>query len=454
MSKIGSSGRPSPPPRPSTQAPNTPVGKSGAQDQSAKSTSSDSPNIKPADIKPGLKTRRTSASEAHAQSSKGEKAQGEVSKQKELFQDVKREGENIAIISKQVAGKVGQQASVTAGKIGEQASAAADKIGEQAGRVGEKASAAAGKIGEKASVAAKGLFDQFKSGDAKALAMVQKAFPEDVAQDFKTTQEYAKKKLASHEKEIAKAKSKGEAITQPQEEKLDRLQRLNQALKDEPIRIAKNIEDHRGDPAYQFMGPGKFSSFEVMTRQLVAENEKARGKSYDLKPMERVAIYGYTTSDYGAINSALRSPGGVQDPQLKAYKSHIEDGLKKLDYFDPQQGQKLYRGMNSSPQITPYLKKDGVLSDAAFVSTSMKYEAIPGDVKMTISAPPNKGRILPFSASPGEGEVLFLPGTQLTFTDKKGMDPKLAASLKLTPDKIAEWEANNLGANNWNVQLS
>jgi hypothetical protein len=443
MSKIGSSGKPSPPPRPSTPAPSTPVGKSGAQDQSAKSTSSDSPNIKPADIKPGLKTRRTSASEAHAQSSKGEKAQGEVSKQKELFQDVKREGENIAIIGKQVAGKVGQQAS-----------AAADKIGEQAGRVGEKASAAAGKIGEKASVAAKGLFDQFKSGDAKALAMVQKAFPENVAQDFKTTQEYAKKELADHEKEIAKAKSKGEAITQPQEEKLDRLQRLNQALKDEPIRIAKNIKDHRGDPAYQFMGPGKFSSFEVMTRQLVAENEKARGKSYDLEPMERVAIYGYTTSDYGAINSALRSPVGVQDPQLKAYKSHIEDGLKKLDYFDPQQGQKLYRGMNSSPQITPYLKKGGVLSDAAFVSTSMKYEAIPGDVKMTISAPPNKGRILPFSASPGEGEVLFPPGTQLTFTDKKGMDPKLAASLKLTPDQIAKWEADNLGANNWNVQLS
>jgi NAD:arginine ADP-ribosyltransferase. len=294
-----------------------------------------------------------------------------------------------------------------------------DEASRKAGNLGVLGQFAAGQIGETAS-ALGGAAISKATGKTVAISQIEKQYGKAVAADFKVARESVKKELKALEHQQKTAK--GHYLSPDDGERLKRLQLVNTAFKNEPIVIAREIAANLNDPAYQYMGPTQFVSMEVVTRQALASNEAERGRragmtgplSYGLSTMERVALYGYTTKEYVVINGGLRQ--GNLNPQLQAYVGHINRGMERLDSFKPRDGQNLYRGATwaSMPQfVKDQYKAGGQLRDLAFTSTSTDQTAAfsAGDVKMTISGAVGKGKVAPFSAFPGEGEVLFPPGT-------------------------------------------
>lgn len=182
---------------------------------------------------------------------------------------------------------------------------------------------------------------------------------------------------------------------------------------------------------------------EVMRTEVLGKIEEVRKKNpalagiLDSIPIEQLmAIYGYSTEDYLAINSALRGyvprdragndTRGLKDKSLKTlepaellkrikpYISLATVGLSKL----PRHQGRVFRSMYVEPgtdRFQGWLKEGNVMRDAAFMSTSTyaKIEMTPSDnFKLTIEH--QNGRRMEFlSAHDNEEEVLFAPGTGL-----------------------------------------
>ena len=405
MSKIGSSGKPPLPPPPGPrpagpkiQSPNispSKVDTSQTQTDDSKKIQDQVPQ--PSSPRSGKKTTRTVASEAHAKSLQGQKTQIEDEQQKTLLSSVP--------------------------------SKADDKI----------------------ATFRKGIVDKAKGEDA-VVGNIKDAYGKAVAKDFKTARSSAKQELDALKQK--QAQSKTGYLDKNDKEKLERLERLNQAFEKEPMHIAEEMSKHQDDPTYRFMGPAKFASLEVTTRDLVQASEKANGKSYKLSTMERVSIYGYTTQDFSDVNDKLRTGKLKEYPQYQSYVGHINSGLAKLDSFN---GDKLYRGVRFAglpEDVKKQYKPQGRLQDLAFTSTSSNSEAAFSgyDLKLTITNAGGKGgKILPFSAHAGEKEVLFPPGTQFEVLARTPMDVRLIPkNQNWTVDDIAKHEAQQ---NSWMVRI-
>jgi hypothetical protein len=413
MAKSGGIGRPpSPSPGSSVQQsqPATPK-QSSSTSQSSSSSSAPAP---PAPPGPGTIKKKAGA-KAHAKSAQGDHGVQEASKQKgflsSLTKDITREAGNIGVLGKHVAGKIGEAGA----KIGEKGKDVAGKIGEKgkdvAGKIGEEGKQAAGKVGEHASALGQYAADKVKHGDIKT-AEVEREFGKEVAQDFKSVKTEMKTRLPVLEEKERKSLN-GKLTDANEQAELNRLRVLKQGFKEEPRAIATHLADPavRQDPAFKWMGPTKFASYEVATRKALEANGGAR---LNLSTMERVSIYGYTTSDYKKLNPELRAAQGkpLADPALQAYVNHVNKGLDKCDDFKPKPGQCLYRGFDSYPGVEKQYQQGNTLKEFAFTSTGTASECKTfGKWGATIQDG-GKGKLVPFSAHPGEGEVLFRPGTQ------------------------------------------
>ena len=304
---------------------------------------------------------------------------------------------------------------------GEDASRGLGNLGIVAGHAGEK-------VGGLMSASAGAVADKVKFGSS-TVADIQKQYGKEVDADLKQARKETKSEIESLEKKQSKGR-----LEVNEAGKLDRLKILQDSFEKEPMAIARAIHENRHDPAYQVMGPTHFAGMEAVTRKRL----EAKGQgNYGMTTMERVCIYGYTTKDYTVLNPALRDAKGapLTDPKLKAYADHINSGLAKLPDYAPAPGKDplVYRGMMSDklPQfVKDQIKPGGVLKDFAFVSTSVDRTAAAsaGDIQLNIGGFAGKGgKLLPFSAFEGEGEVLFPPGTQFNLD-------------KLAPYSQVRWE--------------
>jgi|GEM_PF-5951776 len=207
-------------------------------------------------------------------------------------------------------------------------------------------------------------------------------------------------------------------------EKIARYENLMNALKD-PVKanaIAQGIETNRSDPLYTHMGPTKFTSYLHQSNTNLASSGAS---SHGMTDIERVAVYGYTTGDYKAINGAMRSNNGQPpDAGMAAYAKHTTNGMKKLPDYQPPPGQeaKLYRAIFSEPSPNwgaSTFVKGNTYSDHGFASTATALGGT-GSWNLSIEGTKNAKDVGPYSAWPGEKEVLTLPGTKYTVSDVQG----------------------------------
>lgn len=183
--------------------------------------------------------------------------------------------------------------------------------------------------------------------------------------------------------------------------------------------LKAEMESAKNDPMYQYMGPDKFAASLAWSDALLdklrssdspAMQEKARiADAANLTTLERVALFGYTTGDYNAINPAMR--GTISDPGLQAYVDHINDALAKLPDY---QGD--VRRATGNGSYTDAWQPGADWTSGAFLSTTkIEPGSVPatGDWVMTIEGE-NRGKdVSMFSAWPAESEVLIPGGSTM-----------------------------------------
>lgn len=206
-------------------------------------------------------------------------------------------------------------------------------------------------------------------------------------------------------------------------ERIARYENLVNSLKspEKANALAQAIAANKNDPLYAHMGGTKFASFlNQSNTNIAASNAPTHG----MTDMERAALYGYTTGDYTAINSALRKEkGSISDPGLAAYAQHATSAMKKIPDYQAPEGKpnKLYRAIFTEPYAgwgAATFVQGQMYSDHAFASTAT--EGVPGTWQLTMDGTTNAKDVGPYSAWPGEKEVLTLPGTQYFISQVNG----------------------------------
>ncbi len=240
------------------------------------------------------------------------------------------------------------------------------------------------------------------------------------------------------------------------------LKTLKLALHTDPQGVAKAIEENRSQPLYKSLGALTFISSLMQVRANIKDNpgiSEAIKNADRLSDSEKVAIYGYTTNDYGAINKTLRDrKGGYSDQKalevyqeartaidrdlnrdilvdtsfVTTYMSTLLAALQKLPVISAEENGKkveIKRGFKLPSLATDQEKQDWFArtykdgekySDSALTSSTRKVPV--GEIIVTYKNKehadtwPAKDVCL-FSAWPGEGELIFPPG--VTFHCKK-----------------------------------
>lgn len=141
---------------------------------------------------------------------------------------------------------------------------------------------------------------------------------------------------------------------------------------------------------------------------------------------ERIAINGYSDNEFYVLNKYLRGNyTGKNAEYFKNYKEILNDALDKIW---PPVEKNVFRGTNlSSTEINKYreaFKKDGIIKEDAFVSTSeFISSAFGGNVRFFIKSKTGKS-IRAYSEIPGEEEILFRAGLSyrvLNIDEKDGI---------------------------------
>lgn len=169
----------------------------------------------------------------------------------------------------------------------------------------------------------------------------------------------------------------------------------------------------KDDPMLGLMGSKKFlNCLFAVDKNIQANNFNTSG----MTTIEKVAVYGYTTSDYGYLNKGLREAGGlakVGHDGLKQYAQHAANGLAKLPDAPPDPG-KTYktveRGIGGFAGIADRYQAGKTVTEHAFTSTS-EGRAYDGDWQFTIKSSHGKD-VSGLSKFSMEKEILFPPGTQ------------------------------------------
>ncbi len=208
-------------------------------------------------------------------------------------------------------------------------------------------------------------------------------------------------------------------------EKIKLYENLSNALKtpERANRIAKAIAENKDHSLFKQWGATKFSSFVALSDSNL---EKSKVPTHGMTSMERAALLGYSTGDYNTLNPAMRKgKGQLTDPFLDAYTKEVKGALKKIPDYQMPSGQVLHRAIYPSPIAgandwckTAFVKGN-TYSDFAFGSTALKMGQ-PGEWNLQITGTKDAKNITPYSAWPGESEVLVFPGTKYTVDDVQG----------------------------------
>ena len=208
-------------------------------------------------------------------------------------------------------------------------------------------------------------------------------------------------------------------------EKIRLYENLSNALKtpERANRIAKAIAENKDHALFKQWGATKFSSFVALSDSNL---EKSKVSTHGMTTMERAALLGYSTGDYDILNPAMRKgKGQLTDPYLDAYAKEVKGALKRIPDYQMPSGQVLHRAIYPSPTAggndwckTAFVKGN-TYSDFAFGSTALKLGQ-PGEWNLEIKGTKDAKNITPYSAWPGEAEVLVFPETKYTVHDVQG----------------------------------
>ena len=270
------------------------------------------------------------------------------------------------------------------------------------------------------------------------LASIAKKYGPEVAGDYKKMTDELKAELPGLQ---ARRDAKG-FMTAEDKEKLKRLESLQTTLKTDPSSrdyFAKEIANNRSDALYKHLGPTKFCSMLADVNNNIKNGKDGKPlPTYKWTTMEKVALYGYTTQDYGAINLGMRKDKGTpQDPGLAAYAKHVTSAMKQLpDYAADKSAQTtLYRALFPPPANAEGWAKDafnalkftkgGTYQDSAFASHSTS--SINGNWSLIVQGTKNAKDVGAYSVWPKESEVLVLPGTKFDVLNVDGTKITLKA---------------------------
>jgi hypothetical protein len=178
-------------------------------------------------------------------------------------------------------------------------------------------------------------------------------------------------------------------------------------------KYAEQVAAAKNDPMVGLMGKTKFlNCLFAVDKNIKANNFATHG----MTTIEKVAVYGYTTSDYGFLNKGLREAGGlgnVQHAGLKSYVQHAANGLAKLPDAAPDPGKSyttVARGVSGFAGIAERYQAGKTVTEHAFTSTSQG-RGYDGDWQFTIKSSHGKD-VSGLSKYASEKEILFPPGTQ------------------------------------------
>lgn len=226
-----------------------------------------------------------------------------------------------------------------------------------------------------------------------------------------------------------------------------RLLLLKEAMSKDSGAVADKINEYKDDPMFQFLSPMKFMSFLKASNANMAENPKAEQLS--LTEKERVAIFGYTTADYLVLNPALRKAGTneISDPGLKAYAQYAIDGMEKIPNLptkDPVTDKNLVlkRALFTVPSkewAETTFQEGATFQDHAFMSaTPVLFTQGVINIKILYEEEDltNAKDVGPFSAFPGEKEILLMPGTEFTISDSDVAEKLLGGAWVVLKPKV------------------
>ncbi len=199
-------------------------------------------------------------------------------------------------------------------------------------------------------------------------------------------------------------------------------------IENNPAWVKEKIATYQNDPMYKQMGDVKFLSFlaasdnNLMKKHLKPEDSP-------LNEIERVALFGYTTSDYKVINPAARGHQESLNPGIKAYIQNTISAMKKLpDVEAPATetvgaenlllNKEVLLKRTITTEVYPGWAAQTfglgkTYSDSGFASASFSL-GMSGKISLTMTSPKNAKDVSLYSAWPGEKEILIVPGTQYT----------------------------------------
>lgn len=251
---------------------------------------------------------------------------------------------------------------------------------------------------------------------------------------------------------------KGTHFTGEDKEKLLRLEFLQAKLAKDPGFVAEKMHEYRHDPLYLQMQPVKFLSILVKSDHNLTLHQLETNKvnPSGLSEKERVALFGYSTGDYGALNRAARqSNGNIKDPGMRDYFETVKTAYEKLPKvpvikdkdgnpaIENKQGEPVHlkRGIENPPSqqwVDDTFVEGKTYTDHAFGSSTNDY-LVQMIGTLVFKAPDGATELPharffgePYTAQAGEAEILVEPGVQLPITKvEKFADGTFKAEMQL-----------------------
>jgi hypothetical protein len=166
-------------------------------------------------------------------------------------------------------------------------------------------------------------------------------------------------------------------------------------------------------PMFAHMGARKFTRYLLSVDKAI---ERSKVDTHGMTDLEKVGLYGYTSSDYRELNTALREakkgkpvPAGLQD-----YIEHARRALARL----PDATGPTARGVDFLPaEAEERYERGRIVTEYAFTSSAAG-NGFDGRYQFTISGAHGKD-VSGFSMFPKEKEVLFEPGTRFKVLDRE-----------------------------------
>lgn len=219
-------------------------------------------------------------------------------------------------------------------------------------------------------------------------------------------------------------------------EKIACLRSLKAQVTENPKHFEKILQDHGGSSLCKHLQPLKFLSMVAKSEdncsqhsgEIALKATDENGKETLLR--ERIALLGYTTSDYKRMNVESRQAGNkpIKDSGIRAYVKDCDSAMRALPDVELPKNEKgdlvpLKRAIFppiSESWIKESFKEGGTYVDYGFASCSTKEQAVTGGAVIMTFEPPEGSTTMPHAKSlgepytiwPGEGEITFERGTK------------------------------------------